>query len=421
MKIKTLKAYNFKIFDELELDLQEKSTIIFGENGAGKSTILSVINYLFYIWVHKLNPTQGKTYETFSDDSIHIGESQMSIQAEIVMNKTIYEIHRQYQQLKLGVQKKQQTYDKKLYDNFYENFLQNFVNVEQQNIPIFVNYGTNRSVLDIPLRIRNKHEFGVLSSLERTIENELDFRTFFEWFRNQEDLENEIKLDTGNINYEDSMLKCVRKAIEAMLGNVTDLKVKRNPLCMKVTKGKEEIRVDQLSDGEKCTLALFGDLARRIAIANPYRENPLDGNGIVLIDEIELHMHTSWQRRVLGVLADVFPNIQFIVTTHSPQVLGEADDRYRIVFLNGKDNRCQVELIERMDGFDSNFILEEYMQTSSKNKKVKELIQSVNINILKKEFEQAEKQLSVLKMICGDMDKEVILAEGYLKRSKERT
>ncbi|MBU5477732.1 AAA family ATPase [Eubacterium sp. MSJ-13] len=53
-----------------------------------------------------------------------------------------------------------------------------------------------------------------------------------------------------------------------------------------------------MSDGEKCTIALFGDLARRMALANPNKDNPLDGEGIVLIDEIELHLHPLWQRRI---------------------------------------------------------------------------------------------------------------------------
>lgn len=73
----------------------------------------------------------------------------------------------------------------------------------------------------------------------------------------------------------------------------------------------------QLSDGEKCTLALFGDIARRLAIANPSLDDPLQGDGVVLIDELELHMHTSWQRKVISMLKKTFPNIQFIITTRS--------------------------------------------------------------------------------------------------------
>lgn len=126
---------------------------------------------------------------------------------------------------------------------------------------------------------------------------------------------------------------------------------------MVVNKGSLTISVDLLSDREKCTLALIGDLARRIALANPNRDNPLDGEGIVLIDEIELHMHPSWQRRVLGFLKRVFPNIQFIVTTHSPQILGEVDDNFNVynLFLNEK-MKAEVKMHSRLDGYDSNMI-----------------------------------------------------------------
>lgn len=418
MRIERLEAQNFRAFDELDLYLNGKSTVIFGENGTGKSTILSIINYLFRVWVNRLNTSQGKAYESFCDDLVRTGTSYCAFGVQVQMNGKFYDLKRQYFKSRVGMSKKQQTYDKKLYDTFCDGYVHDFLDGQQNNIPIFVNYGTNRSVLDIPLRIRNKHEFETISALERAIENELDFRTFFEWFRNQEDLENETKLEAGNSDYEDPMLWCVRKAVEAMLGNVTELKVKRNPLCMKVKKGNKDIRVDQLSDGEKCTLALFGDLARRIAIANQYRVNPLEGEGIVLIDEIELHMHPSWQRRVLHVLSETFPNIQFIITTHSPQVLGETDDNYKIVFLNQDENGCAVEIVERMDGFDSNYILEEYMGTSSKNERTKELIRLINLSILKKNFTEAEKQIGVLKDIAGEDDREVILAEGYLKKSR---
>ena len=142
------------------------------------------------------------------------------------------------------------------------------------------------------------------------------------------------------------------------MGDVKGLRVKRSPVRMVVDKGGREIRVDLLSEGEKCTLAMIGDLARRLILANPAMENPLEGKGIVLIDEIELHMHPSWQRRILSILKEVFPNIQFIVTTHSPQVLGEADESFKIISLSldMDENGVGTDRIERMDGFDSNMI-----------------------------------------------------------------
>lgn len=181
--------------------------------------------------------------------------------------------------------------------------------------------------------------------------------TFFEWYRDREAEEVIEVRERNDFAYSDPMLKCTKTAIEAMIGNVTNLRIRRNPVRMVADKSGKEIRVDLLSDGEKCTLAMFGDLARRLALANPGLENPLEGEGIVLIDEIELHMHPLWQRKILRVLRDTFPNIQFIITTHSPQILGEADDRYNIYVLSETDDGgCSVHSIKRMDGYDSVFL-----------------------------------------------------------------
>ena len=98
------------------------------------------------------------------------------------------------------------------------------------------------------------------------------------------------------------------------------------------------------------------DLARRLAIANPWLgENALEGEGIILIDEIDLHLHPQWQRRVLPALTQTFPNCQFIVTTHSPQVLSEVPGESVFILENGK----LLDYSPHTRGRDSNSILSE--------------------------------------------------------------
>lgn len=419
MQIEELSLSGYKIFREQKFKINGKSTIIFGINGTGKSTVLSAINYLNRVWINRLNPAQGKAFLSFSDEMITVGETKLMLQAIICMNEKEFPLIRFYEKAKKNQRKSMPSYHSVYYANFTEEFEKSFLQDEEANMPIFVNYGTNRSVLDIPDRIRKKHEFDKLSALERAIENELDFRTFFEWYRDQEANEVIEAREQDDIKYHDPVLKCVRRAIEAMIGNVSDLRVKRNPVRMVVDKSGQEIRVDLLSDGEKCTLAMFGDLARRLALANPGLVNPLEGKGIVLIDEIELHMHPLWQRKVLRVLREIFPNIQFIITTHSPQILGEADDRYNIYVLSETTNAgCEVKQIKRMDGYDSNMILEKFMGTDSKNPEVKKLILEINDSILQKKYSIAEVLLEQLEEISGVMDEEYIMASGFLKRSK---
>lgn len=417
MKLCNISAENFKSFKHLELNLDGCSTVFFGVNGTGKSSILSMVNYLFWNWIYRLNPSQGTAYRSFAPENVSIGKSLMEISASVHIGEESFCLERSYKKAKPG-KKAISSINKKEYDRFVDAFSEHYL-CDDCDMPIFVNYGTNRSVLEIPLRIRQKHSFSKLTSIERAIENELDFKTFFEWYRNQEDIENEIIRETGNQSYEDKSLKCVRKSIEAMIGDVSDLKVKRSPLRMTVKKGSVEVRVDQLSDGEKCTLALLGDLARRIALANPNKVNPLEGEGIVLIDEIELHMHPSWQRLILSVLRSTFPNIQFVITTHSPQVLGELDASYKIYKLNASENEeKKIQEIRRLDGYDVNYILEEEMQTSSKNRNYEKLIERAKIAIRDNEFEKAEELISQV-ADCNDKNyQDVIMLEGYLKRSR---
>lgn len=98
------------------------------------------------------------------------------------------------------------------------------------------------------------------------------------------------------------------------------------------------------------------------------------GNGVVLIDEIELHMHPSWQRKVLRKLKDTFSDIQFIITIHSPIVLSEADDDYKLFYTHMTDDGVDVEPVGRMYGYDTSAVLEQFMETKSMNEKTEKLI-----------------------------------------------
>ena len=117
-------------------------------------------------------------------------------------------------------------------------------------------------------------------------------------------------------------LDIVRKTIEKFIPEYKNLRVERSPIPrMLIEKNGEILNLNQLSDGEKNMIAMVGDIARRLSMANPNLENPLEGDGIVMIDEVDLHLHPHWQQKILFNLEQTFPNIQFIVTTHSPQVL----------------------------------------------------------------------------------------------------
>ena len=161
-------------------------------------------------------------------------------------------------------------------------------------------------------------------------------------------------------------LEFVNLAIKTLVPEIENIEVDRSS-------GKARIMVDnfgnrvniaQLSQGQKMLVALSGDLARRLVKLNPNSENPLHSHGIVVIDEIELHLHPRWQQEILINLQKTFPNLQFIVTTHSPQVLSTIDkDCIRILRFDN-DGNASIDIPEfQTKGVCSSDILEQIMGT----------------------------------------------------------
>ena len=138
-------------------------------------------------------------------------------------------------------------------------------------------------------------------------------------------------------------LSAVRLAIESMLDGVSDVHVETEPLRFSVSATRrddsaETIQFDQLSDGQRAVLALAADLAWRMVRGNSHLDAPLASDAIVLIDAVELHLHPSWQQRILNDLRRTFPSTQFIVSTHSPQVISTVAPEH-VVELASEDGR----------------------------------------------------------------------------------
>lgn len=416
MKINNLKVDNFRLFDDMKLQLNGKNTVIFGVNGTGKTSILKSINLLYANIINQIvNRKELKQNLNIELDDIKYGKTQTKLEADFFIENQLISYNRTM--IRKSGKRSQDLESLKILASIFQDKYMSDEKLE--NIPIFVNYGTNRLVLDIPIRIRTKHQFDIYAAFDKAIENRIDFRTFFEWFRNQEDYENECKVQNADLQFTDKALDSVKKAMLVMLDGCTNLRVARKPrLEMKVDKNGVGLNVSQLSDGEKCTMALFGDLARRLTIANPNLDNPLLGEGVVLIDEIELHMHPFWQRNVVGKLRETFPNIQFIITTHSPIVLSEIDDEFNIYFLQNKEASSEVIEFKRLDGFDANYILEEFMGTKSMNSKTETLISDIYRLINGRLFEEAEEKVNHLKELTDATNKDVIRAGMLIKRGR---
>ncbi|MFC5046031.1 AAA family ATPase [Aquimarina hainanensis] len=210
-------------------------------------------------------------------------------------------------------------------------------------------------------------------------------------------------------------LKYVTHAIEEFVPNYSNIRVKRLPRPhMLVDKEGVTINLDQLSDGEKNLIALVGDIARRLAIANPGNVNPLEGDGIILIDEIDLHLHPSWQRIMIPKLTKLFPNCQFVFSTHSPQVLSHVQPEKIFLLENIKN---ELSYSKAMDSYGKNTdrILEDLLNVDARPKKIKNEIHQLFKLIQEGQLKEAKTKLNKLTNQIG-VDSELTKAEVLIKR-----
>ena len=351
MRIDELTALNFKRFEELRICFSKQLNVFVGINGAGKSTILDAISKLLTWYVRRIVSPQGKgNGSAISEADIRNGamNSLISLTADFAGQKVSWSIAKARRGGDLGGDKS----DLRTLTDYIRYRREN--NGGLHSVPVIVGYTVNRAVLDIPLRIKKHHEFGVLNAYDGAFDSAAYFRTFFEWFREREDIENERMVDNfssgSNTQCNDSELAVVKQALEAFLPDFKDWRIRRSPLRMEVHKSGQALDIKQLSDGEKNLVAMVGDLARRLAIANDGRADALSGSGIALIDEIELHLHPAWQRDILPRLMDTFPNVQFFITTHSPLVLAQLNTALFRQSCVNKPMEKAIEVFSLKDG-----------------------------------------------------------------------
>lgn len=424
MHIQRLNMENFRAATSLELTLHKDINVFVGVNGAGKTTCLDATAILLSWLTNRIKNIAASGQQILESD-IQNTASHAFIGLSLVDYQTEYG-------WTLGKTKKGRAktasylIDTKEYASHIQEQIEN--TQENTNIPLFVYYPINRVVHDIPLRIRKDHTFDIIDAYDNALTSGANFRTFFEWFRMREDLENESfrpfyhseiiligkSLRVKNLPT-DTQLQTVRNALEIFMPDFSELHIQRNPLRMVVMKEGKEVYVNQLSDGEKCLLALIGDLARRLAIANPKRENPLHGEGVILIDEIDLHLHPKWQRMIIPNLLETFPNCQFLISTHSPHVLTHVQAE-KVFMLDIDEDGMKYENPRHLYGKTSERILEDYMGLeTTRPDEINDDLNAIFTQIQEKKLKEAGRNIKKLQEEIGD-DPDLTKARVLIKR-----
>ena len=364
MQLNKIVIDNFRCFKHLQLDFytnhqpkmpakQGGMTVLVAANGQGKTAVLEAVKYLLASFISRFPKTSVPRLK----DSDY--RDEWILQENLVGSQLMKKTRAPYLRLwgeaefshagdapiqwdlflkrdktsRTSAQFPAFTGSKKIYEQA-DWFIDGDNTGKHSPLPIIAYYNTERAV------IRNKPErrrgfqkiFSRYDAYTGALDNGLNYKKTIEWFCFLEDKQRREKEIVRNWDYQTLEHRTIQLAVENMLPGFRNLRTTLRPLDLIVDIEEAEqsfktCRIDtQLSDGYKIVLVLVLDLVSRILEANAgipgvTPEQLLRAEGIVLIDEVDLHLHPSWQQRLLGDLRRTFPCLQFIVSTHRPQVV----------------------------------------------------------------------------------------------------
>ena len=412
MYIEYIEGTDFRGIPSFSLNLNKKLNVFIGNNGVGKSSMLCFIAIM-------LSQCRTIAKDTILGKISDINNGAYKISGKIRCKHKGSYVLAQYSYSENEISSKyfentsgdfnDSTEQKGPLSLLYKE-LEKEVIPFKKNFPLIVSYPTNRGILEIPERIRGfKPAIHPFDAMDNALENNLDFRSFIALFRMNENFSRQQHTDDPYAQWQLKQIQAVNNAISSVVPEFGNLHVTQKPFRISVLKKEKELEFLQLSDGEKCLIALLGDLAQRLAICNPALENPLEGDGIVLIDELELHLHPAWQSMLIENLLKTFPNCQFIVTTHSPLVLSTVEaDRIWIM-----QEDCSPYHPDRSYGMETSELLREIMGTQSRPEAVTIALEDIDRLIDAEQFDKARDAIRRLANVTGKIPA-IYAANSYL-------
>jgi predicted ATP-binding protein involved in virulence len=328
MLIKTLHLQDFRCFANLEMDFHEQLTVLVAPNGQGKTAIVEAISIALGTFVGAFDLGKAKHIErTDARYGSRTGSQveqkyPVSITADLQLSDgRLISIRRL-----LSGPKNKSTIKEATALTQYGKELQNQIRQESlTTLPVVAYYSTGR--LWKARKLSNRKVLTISRSLgyEDCLSSASSFAQVQAWIATA----TLAQLQKPQYVLGQS-LQAIQEAVNQALHSEGwgDFHYKLSYEELVMQKGEQEILpVSLLSDGTRTMISLIADLAFRCVCLNGLSglDSPLNSPGIVMIDEIDLHLHPRWQQRVLHSLRRAFPKIQFIVTTHSPQVLSTVD------------------------------------------------------------------------------------------------
>lgn len=387
LRVNQVGVYGVRGIEDITLRIEDDLTVIIGNNGSGKSTILDSLSLtLSWLKANILKEEGVGTYLRDLDINNSKDVSYGSVTCRLSLEGDDFNFLSTKSKPGKALSRRSSLQEIKALGGLYRHVNSKF---SDSNLPLVAHYsvarsneGTKDDFAKVASQIGIKDKWGKFDAYEDVLKDRHDFNEFIVWLgridsiarqgggvneeirRLQSEIDSTNDLlkmfkDKGNDHsfilpleeiikkknqeisniYNENfnrdevlaskVFKHIKQAITIFIPDINDVRLvyEQEGVKLVLYKNNKEISAQQLSQGEKSLLSLIGDLTRRLVLLNPSLDNPLHGEGIVLIDEIDLHLHPSWQQTVILNLQNTFPNLQLIVTTHSPQVLSTVYSR----------------------------------------------------------------------------------------------
>ncbi len=403
MRLHKLELENFRGFESLVLDFHPEVTVLVGANGSGKTTVLEAVALVLANALRSEEPSAEEPFAEFSTTDARRSAERARISLTLGYRDEFGEIFGDYHPERSS--------------SFGGDFDFNDPLRRADSEPIACYYDVNRHARDSTPGSRDAVYRTPRDAWVDAWSAAAGFHEFFHWFREREDIENAERVES--LQFRDAQLGAVRRAIEALLPGYTRPRVRRprgavpmelNRPSLVITHEDQDLAFDQLSGGERVLVALAGDIARRLAIANPESNDPLLGEGVVLIDEIDLHLHPEWQAKVIPALRRTFPNVQLVVTTHSLVVLSYVPSECvrRLVGFELVDSAAPTE------GREPNALATEVYGIPLRPPTTQSAIARISALIDAERFDEARAGLEALREAIGEHDTSVVRLQTAL-------
>ena len=407
--LRELRVDNYRCFDELKLPLEEDTTILFAENGGGKTAVLTALAMGLAV-IQRDSPKTLKL-KAGRDSRRGVpndkGAPEPAGPCEVTWTAAVGDAETvtwsTAVQLVSG-----RTRHRHRHREIFEAVEQ--VRVPGVRWPLFAWYGVDR--------LERLHDRSRKVELTRdrweayasALDPNLDEAPLLRW------LQDEFLGDTARRQQskpERFFHAAVMEAAVQATPGVTHAwydAVEKNPV-MRFEDG-HEAPWSELSDGYHVFIALVADIARRAVMLNELdgAEAPARVEGVVLIDELDLHLHPRWQRVALPCLREAFPRLQFIISTHSPQVLSSAENRQVRRLVDGQIQDRNVFV----SGRDTNAILRDLMRTDDRDDEGVDALSRLHDAIDRGDIEQADRIYRELLRRWGANDPALIRAKGFM-------